>query len=88
MLPRHSLYPEFGISKRLERFTPPPSQPPRGREVLERFFDILFSQEKNHRSAEAAASDVAKELTQLWMLGDARIPLNEIRTITKKILGF
>ena len=70
---RQAMYPEFGISKRLERFQPPPSQPPKGKDVLERLFDVLFSQEKNKRSVESAAATVAEELLALWALGVARM---------------
>ena len=85
---RRPLYPKFGISKQLEHFTPPPCQPPKGKEVLERFFDVLHGQGKNQRSAETAASEVAKELIQLWKLGDGRIPLNQVKTIAKRIFDF
>ena len=61
---RHPLYPEFGISKRLEHFQPPNSQPQKGRDVLERFFDVFLRQSKNELSNEQAAAIVAKENLQ------------------------
>ena len=85
---RQAMYPEFGISKRLERFQPPPSQPPKGKDVLERLFDVLFSQEKNKRSVESAAATVAEELLALWALGDARIPLNAKDTVRNRFVSF
>ena len=85
---RHTMYPDFGISRRLERFQPPPSQPPKGKDVLERLFDVIFSQDKNNRSIENAAAIVAEELLTLWALGDARIPLNALDTVKKRIISF
>ena len=83
---RHPMYPDFGISKRLESFKDPPSQPPKGKDVLERFFDILYRQPKNSRSAKDAATAVTEQLLALWTLGDARIPLNAEDTVKKAIL--
>ena len=83
---RHPMYPEFGISKRLEAFRDPPSQPPKGKDVLERFFDILYSQPKNNRNAKDAAAAATEQLLRLWTLGDERIPLNAEKTVKKAIL--
>ena len=85
---RRPMYPKLGIQKPLERFQPPPSQPPKGKEVMERFFDVIYSQDKNDRSADSAAATVTKELLDLWELGDARIPLNSKHTIKRRILTF
>ena len=85
---RHPMYPDFGISKRLECFQPPPSQPPKGKDVLERFFDELYRQPKNNRCAKDAAATVTEQLLKLWAEGDARIPLNAEETIKTRILSF
>ena len=83
---RQPLYPELGISRRLEGF--PPSQPPKGKDILERFFDVLFSQPKNSRNADSAALKVAKELIELWTRGDGRIPLNGVECLKRRIIAF
>ena len=43
----------------------------------ETFFYIIVS----HCSWETATSDIAKELVQLWMLVDVKIPFNQISNI-------
>ena len=85
---RERMYPDFGIPKPLEHFKQPPCEPPKGREVLERFFDILYKQPVNNRSAPDAAFAVAVELRELWERGDARIPLRRAQTLKKTILDF
>ena len=50
------------VTKMLSRFSPPPCQPPTGKDILERFFDILFNQPKNRQDKKAAAYSVALEL--------------------------
>ena len=85
---RRPMYPDFGIKKPLERFQPPPSEPPKGKDVLKRFFDVIYSQDKNNRSKESAAAIVTQELLALWALGDARIPLNSSITVKRRILSF
>ena len=86
MKTREPLYPEFGISKTLEVFRQPPCTPPCGREILERFLGVFYSQLKNARDKGVAAHTVAVELNDLWLLGDARIPLLTMKTMKKKIL--
>ena len=81
------MYPEFYISKVLTHFSSPPCQPPLGREVLERFFDLLFAQPKHRRDNNAAAYAVALEL-ETWGQGDARIPLKSNKTLVKQIVDF
>ena len=85
---REPLRPEFQISKRLEQFRQPPCQPPRGMEVMERFFGVLHSQASNCRDVNGAARIVAKELHELWEKGDAQIPIQRINTTHAKILEF
>ena len=85
---REPLHPELIISKRLERFRQPPCQPSKGQEVLERYFDVLHSQPSNCCDVNGAARAVAKELHELWEKGDARIPINKVQTIQRKILEF
>lgn len=53
---------------------------------MERFFDVFHAVPKNKRDAKQAALTVAKELVELWKLGDARIPLFRWQTIQEKIL--
>ena len=83
---RDVLFPEFQISKLLEQFKAPPCQPPKGRDVMERFFDVLYSQSTNNRDGRKAAWKVALELDELWKLGDARIPRKTPKTIQSTIL--
>ena len=83
-----TLYPEFNISKLLDHFRAPPCQPPCGREILERFFHVLFAQPKHRRDLKAAAHTVATELANLWTAGDARIPQKAISTLAKQIFDF
>ena len=82
------LYPEFKIAKLLEQFPPPPCQPPRGLHILERFFEILYSQPPHRRDSNTAARSVATELDDLWKSGDARIPRKDVKTLIKKIINF
>ena len=84
---REPLYPEHKISKTLDNFRQPPGQPPQGREVMERFFQVFYSVPKNERNKNDAALTVAKELCALWELGDARIPVIGRDKLKKKILG-
>ena len=86
MKTREPLYPNFLISKRLEQFQQPPCQPPKGKDVLEHFFNVLYTQPRNKRVAGDAAFTVALELRDLWNHGDARIPLRANSTIKKAIL--
>ena len=88
MKTREPLHPEFGIARTIEAFRQPPCSPPQGKEVLERFFEVLHSQPKNGRNVDAAAYSVAAELDGLWKLGDARIPLKTVKTIKKMITDF
>ena len=88
MKTREPLRPEFGISKTLEAFRQPPCPPPRGKEVLERFFGVLHSQTKNSRDVNATALTVAAEMEDLWLKGDSRIPRNRVQTMKKKVLDF
>ena len=82
------LYPDFQILRPLDDFKQPPCQPPKGKDVLERFFHVLFEQPKNRRDATSAADTVAVKLMDLWQLGDARIPLLRRRIIQKNIADF
>ena len=82
------MYPNFSIAKRLEHFPQPPCQPPKGKDVLERYFDVLYRQPANNRKATEAAQTVALELQSLWQRGDARIPLRTTPTLKKAILDF
>ena len=86
MKTREPLRPEFGISKTLEAFREPPCPPPRGNEILERFFGVLHSQTKNSRDVNAAALTVADEMDDLWQKGDSRIPRNRVQTMKKKVM--
>ena len=88
MKTREPLHPEFQISKTIPAFQQPPCEPPHGKEILERFFDVLHSQPKNNRDGNAVAHSVATELDDLWLLGDARIPRNTVPTIKKKVVDF
>ena len=88
MKTRDPMYPNFLISKCLEQFKPPPCQPPKGKDVLERYFAILYEQPANMRIANDAAYKVALELQKLWEQADARIPLRSAQTIKKAILDF
>ena len=65
---------DFGINFPLEKFTPPPCQPPRGNAVLERFHAFLRDQNGNRKDAKSAAYQTALALEEIWKLGDARIP--------------
>ena len=85
---RDPLFPDFSISKSLEKFKAPPCQPPRGRDVLERYFDVLYARPKGKRKGDDAALQVAEELIQLWGVGDARIPLITVYPLKKKINDF
>ena len=82
------LYPDFQILRPLDAFKPPPCQPPKGKDVLERFFHVLNAQPKNRRDKAAAAHTVATKLIDLWKLGDGRIPLLCCKTLQKNILDF
>ena len=86
MRPHQELCPEFGISKTIAAFRKPPCPPPTGKDILERFIDILHAQPRNCRSCDAVAFSVATELRDHWQEGDARIPLNTVPTIKKRIL--
>ena len=82
------LYPDFNILKPLDRFPAPPCQPPLGKDVLERFFAILFAQPKHRQDKKATAHVVATELSELWERGDGRIPRKALSTLTKNIIEF
>ena len=86
MKTREPLHPELQISKTIDEFQSPPCPPPRGKDVLERFYGVLHSQQGNSRKASDAAQLVAKELHDLWLRGDARIPRCLVKTIQKKIM--
>ena len=64
---RDRLYPDFQIGRRLNTFRSPPCQPPCGKDVLERYFDVLYAK----RCANDAAASVAGELVKLWNEGDS-----------------
>ena len=85
---RERMYPDYQISKRREHFQQPPCQPPKGKDILERYFDVLYVQPVNKRCANDAAYAVAVEVRELWQRGDARIPLQTAQTIKKRILHF
>ena len=82
------LYPAFQILRPLDAFPPPPCQPPKGKDVLERFFHVLSKQPRNRKDAGAAAHTVATELENTWKLGDARIPLKATKILKKKVVEF
>ena len=83
---REPLYPDLQISKTIEAFQQPPCPPPRGKEILERFFGVLHSTSKNNRDLNTVSLTVAGELHVLWSIGDARIPCNTKHTMKKKIV--
>ena len=85
---RERLYPEFLITKCLEEFPRPPCEPPKGKDIMERYFDVLRKQPGNVRSKNDAAYAVAMELRDLWERGDARIPLRCPQTLKTTILKF
>ena len=82
------LYPEFGISKPLEKFSAPPCQPPIGKDILERFFALKLEQPKNRQDNKNVAHLVALELLELWSVGDARIPCQAISNLSKQVANF
>ena len=82
------MFPEFLISKRLESFQQPPCQPPKGKDVLERYFDVLYGQTANQRNGSDAAYAVATELIDLWKRGDARIPCQFVQAVKTAIVDF
>ena len=88
MQTRDPMFPKFLISKRLSAFKQPPCEPPKGKDVLERYFDVLYEQPPNKRNGSDAAFKVAKELLSLWQLGDGRIPLRCEKTVKKAIEDF
>ena len=88
MKTREGLQPEFGISKTLDAFKQPPCQPPKGKDVLERYYGVLHSQPPNEKDANAALLVVAKELRALWEMGDARIPLKKNFDIKADLIRF
>ena len=88
MKTREPLYPEFGISKTLEAFRQPPCSPPQGKEILERYFAVFHDQPKNERNSNLAVLHVSNELLELWQRGDARIPINTLKTLKKKVSDF
>ena len=85
---RKPIAPEFGIHYPRDNFSPPPCQPPCGKDVLERFVRILNSQPANQKDVKYVAYLIAQELDELWRLGDARIPRMQVRHIQNKIMGF
>ena len=82
------LYPDFGITKLLEKFPAPPCQPPRGLDVLERFFALRIAQPKNRQDNKNVAWLVATELSELWKVGDGRIPRKSVSHLMKQIVEF
>ena len=75
------MYPDFKVARRLESFRPPPCESPCGKDVLERYFDVLYSKPKNKSGANKAAFNLANELTQLWRDGDGRVTLKSVATV-------
>ena len=84
---RQKIAADFGISFPLEKFTPPPCQPPRGYQVLERFHAFLRDQKGNRKDAKSAAYQTAIALEEIWKLGDARIPRQHWSSIQSNILA-
>ena len=56
--------PDFQITKLLDTFPSPPFQSPTGKDVLKRFFDVLFEQPKNRWDNKSAAYTVAHRLVR------------------------
>ena len=83
---RQKIAADFGIDFPLEKFTPPPCQPPRGKAVLERFHAFLRDQNGNRKDAKSAAYQTALALEEIWKLGDARIPRQHVSSIQSHIL--
>ena len=82
---RQKIAEEFGIDYPIAKFTPLPCQPPKGKQVLERFYAHLRAQTGNKKNANSAAYKTAKDLEEVWSLGDARIPRLHITNIPSNI---
>ena len=67
---RDCLYPDFQIGRHFNTFRLPPCQPPYGKDVSERYFDVLYEKPIGKRWANAAAAYVAGKLVKLWNEGD------------------
>ena len=76
---------ELGIGSNLEKFKMPPCQPPKGKQVIERLNSVIADQPANKLDISKAESQVAQELLDLWIIGDAFIPRKSLRSIKLNI---
>lgn len=88
MTQRSPISSDFGIAHPLENFPLPPCQPPKGKAVLERLYNVYGAKGPEYHDFGKSANRVGQELHDLWSRGDGCIPLLCLKTIKQKIEKF